>query len=507
MIQIRSRIAALCCAAFILAGCASVPEDQGRGEVLSMIAERGIAAGDEDMATLADTLLSRPLTANDAVRLALLRNPQVLLTYAELGFGVADIHAAASLSNPEFSVASLSDGGASMLTLGLTQSFTDLLTLSARGRIAETRFEAVKRRVASELFGLALDVETAFFDLAEAQALERLRADIAEVTDVSAELARRIHAAGNLSRLELAIAEAAASEVKLELAEAEIRTAQARATLARLLGIEHGVQWQIADRLPQMPHHDEGLTQLVKLAFASRLDLDAGRRDVEHLADTLGLVRRFRWLGDIRVGLEREREGGEDFTGPTLAIEIPVFNRHKDQLSRAEAQVLEAEAKLAQRHLAVGHEVELAWKQMRAARLRANEHRERLLPLRAAIVDETHRRVNFMLADVFDALQARELEYRAQQRAVMAEHDYWRARIALRRAVGTALPMDAHIQPAPVPAEEPEAEDHGHHHMHGAEKKTESQHDHGKVEESNEHRHHQPQAEQKQEEHHHDHAS
>lgn len=494
------RVAA-CVAALMLQACTTVPDDHGREDVIALVAERGLdTTTNADIDTLIGSLLAKPLSAADAVRIALLRNPQVTATYAELGFAAADVYTAGRLSNPELSAASLSAGGVSMLTLGLSQSFTDLLTLNARGRIAEAGLEAAKREVAARIFSLALDVEAAYLDLAEAHELERLREQIAEVADVSAELAQRFHAAGNISRLELSIAQAAASEARLELAGARLATAETRVALATLLGLDHQ-EWRIAPGLPQMPHHDEPLVELVELAFASRLDLQAARQDAERLADKLGLVRRFRWLGEIRVGVEREREDGERFTGPTLSIELPVFNQQQDELTRAEAALLAAEAALAQRHLGVGHEVELSWKKMRAARQRAQEHREHLLPLRAAIVEETHKRVNFMLADVFDALQAKEREYRAQERALMAEHDYWRFRIELRRATGTALPFDAHIKPAEKEhVHSRDVEDHGH---HGA---------HGTTDTSAEHQHHQPaqhetQTDNAQEEHHHDHAS
>ena len=67
-----------------------------------------------------------------------------------------------------------------------------------------------------------------------------------------------------------------------------------------------------------------------------------------------------------------------------------------------------------------------------------------------------------MLADAFEALQAKREQYDAYGEYIEAVRDYWLARVALRLALGGALPDDAQAahgaglsldQPAAAPTE------------------------------------------------------
>ncbi|MCB1570057.1 MAG: hypothetical protein KDI72_03140, partial [Xanthomonadales bacterium] len=63
--------------------------------------------------------------------------------------------------------------------------------------------------------------------------------------------------------------------------------------------------------------NEDGLEALRALAHDNRLDLLAARREVELLGQALGVVRRWRLIGSIDLGIEREREAdGSKLTGP-----------------------------------------------------------------------------------------------------------------------------------------------------------------------------------------------
>ena len=430
-----------------LVGCASVPRDLGHDDVADFIAKRGLpsVSPDAETAALLASLLAEPLSPQAAVHVALLQNPRVRLVYSKLGFAAADIYEAGRLSNPGFSVGALdSSEGGTLLTFGLAQSFTDLLTLPARSRLAEAEFERLKRAIAAEVFNLAADVEAAYYRFVATEQIAAMRAAITEAAQASAELASRFHDAGNINRLELALEQAAASEARLALVQARSEVTAARAELGQLLGVPADVEWAVMEGLPMPLETEDDLKALVALAFDSRLDLDAAVRNVERLADSLGVTRTFRWLGGIEVGIEHEREpSGESLTGPTLSLELPIFNQNADEVTRAEAALMAAEAELRALHLGVGREVQLAYADVLAARRRIEEYRQTLIPLREDIVQRTQEQVNYMLMGVFELLRAKEQTYDAYEGYLEAVGDYWLARVELKRAVGTSLPSDA----------------------------------------------------------------
>lgn len=447
-----------------LAGCASVPADLGRDEVRSLAAERGLDVAeqsDEETRGLVDDLLSEPLSADDAVAIALLQNPRLRATYAQLGLAAADVYEAGRLSNPRLSASWLdSDDPAAVadqVTFGLAQSFTDLLLLRARSRLASGELERVQQVAAGEIIELAADAEAAWFELAGATQIAGMRGAIVKATGASADMAQRFFEAGNLTHLELALERAAASEARLALLDARARVTRERTRLNRLLALPADASYEIVSGLPEPPETEDTLKSLVDLAYASRLDLAAKRREVELLADNLGINRRYRWLGalgDVEIGAEREREtDGSTLRGPTLALEVPIFNQNADSVTRTEARLALAEAELRTLEVDIGNAVRLAYSEMQTARERLREHAEALVPLREEIVERTQEQVNFMLMGVFELLRAQRQEYDAYHGYLEAVRDYWLARAELERTVGRTLP-DADAPSKRIGAEE-----------------------------------------------------
>ena len=434
-----------------LASCASVPADPGRDEVQSHVAERGLDIVErpgEETRELVDDLLSEPIAADDAVAIALLQNPRLRAAYAQLRLAAADVYEAGRLSNPRLSAAWLdSDDPAAVadrLTFGLAQSFTDLLLLRARSRLARGEFRRVQQLAAGEIVDLATETQAGWFELAGAEQSAEMRAAIVKATGSSAEVAERFFAAGNITHLELALERAAASEARLALLDARARVTRERTRLNSLLALPADTSYEIVSGLPEPPEKEEELEAFVELAYTTRLDLAAQRREVELLADNLAVNRRYRWLGalgDVEIGAERERETDEStLRGPTLALEIPVFNQNADSVTRAEARLAVAEAELAALEVDIGNAVRLAYAQVQTARQRLREYTEALMPLREEIVERTQEHVNFMLMGVFELLRAQRQEYDAYLGYLEAVRDYWLARAALGQAVGRTLP-------------------------------------------------------------------
>lgn len=432
-------------AALVLTGCASAPADLGRSDISAMIAARGFASGAQS-AEPGDEILAGALSEQAAIRLALVNNPGLQASYARLGFAAADIYAAGRVANPRLE-ASLLDpelaGAGDQLTLGLAVSFTDLLTIGARGRLADEGFAALKQTIGNAVLRTAGHAQQAHIDYVAAQQIAVLRARIAEAGGLSAALAERFFDAGNLSPRELAIARATQAEMRLQALDAKRDAYAARVALAQVLGVSAGDAWVVDGELALPADEPPVLIELLARAADMRLDLSAAYTRAELLAARRGIVNWTRWLGDVEVGFEREREtDGSILQGPTLALELPVFNQHKDELLRADADVQIAVAETRRLAIAVDNEVRLAWETLDIARDRVQEYRDTLIPQRIATVQRAQEEFNFMLIGVFELISLKQQEYDSYQGYLEAVRDYWLARSALAMASGAALPVD-----------------------------------------------------------------
>ncbi|MCZ6656962.1 MAG: TolC family protein [Gammaproteobacteria bacterium] len=437
----------------VLSGCASFPADLGRSDVDALVTERGQAvdgaASMETSAELLAALTATPLTPERVIRIALVNSPRLKASYAMLGFAAADVYEAGRIRNPIFIGALLDSdvsGERDQLTLGLVMSFTDLITLPARKRLSAGAFVAMKQSIGAEVLEVAAQAEMAYYGYVGAQQVAALRAQIANAGALSAALAERYHDAGNISARELAFERAAASEARLDALEAEAESYAARTALAGVLGLSVGDTWDAAAQLHLPLANEDELDTLIALAHQSRLDLAAARTQVDVLADRLGVVNWTRWLGELDVGVEREREtDGARITGPTLAWEVPIFTQHKDAVLRAEADLQIAIAEVQRIATDVDNGVRLAYATLENAKARVTEYRNGLIPQRVEAVARAQEEVNFMLIGIFELIAIKQQEYDAYQGYLEAIRDYWHARVKMKLATGNSLPSSAQI--------------------------------------------------------------
>ena len=454
---VRFRPAALAVAlALALSGCASLASRPGDTDINALLAERRgpqvewSAVGQPPPERQAiDQWLGAPMTAEAAVRVAMLRSPRLQQEYARLGLARADVLEAVQVSNPTLSLSrSYLDPGSGYNRLaGLTLPLADLLVLPVRTRLARAEYERAKLEIAGAVLNVAADVEAAWYTYVGAQQVADMRTAVAGGADAAAELAQRFFDAGNISELQLKQEQAAASEARIIAARARADAGRARLALNTLLGLSgEDAAWATSDRLPMPVGAEDDPLQLAELARTSSLELLAARQQAEILVDALGITRKLRWLGGSEIGYERERDAdGSRLRGPTLDLELPIFNQGQAKLARAEALLARARARVATAELGVDNAVRLGAEQVRELSQVVAIHRDALIPQREKVVERSQQEQNFMLIGVFELIQAKVQEYNAYESYLEAVRDYWLARVELMRAVGQRLPSDAAI--------------------------------------------------------------
>ena len=437
-----------------LAACASVPEDAGFPDAAALVRERegleirwrhGAAPEDEEdaIASRVNELLEGELDVEDAVEIALLENRHLQALYEDLRIAQADLVEAGLLRNPIFHVEGLfpEGGGRVGLDLGLEEDFLSILYLPLRKRVAEASFEATKLLVAEHVLAFAGEVRIAFHRLQGAEELAELRRTVLLATEASAELARRMHEAGNIRNLELDGELALHEESKLALAAAELERTEARERLNSLMGL-WGTQrdWRIGPRLPDLPAEEEPLDGIESRAVEASLALAQRRIEVEREARRLGFVRETRLTPDpvLGVGAERESESGLWSVGPELALTLPLFNQGQPAVARALAVMNSLQESYAAEAIELRSDVRRAASRVLAHRGRADFLRRVLVPLRSRIVAETQLEYNAMQESPFQLLMAKREEVAAGVSYVEELREYWTAKAELARILAGA---------------------------------------------------------------------
>lgn len=470
------------------AGCAS--KDSGFAEVRRLTLERtghlvqwdqhGI--DDQAVRAAVHAMLAHYLTVDQAVQVALLNNRHLQATLEDLGIAQADLAQAGLLKNPVFAASwRFPDRSPRGTDIGysVAADFLDLMVLPLRKRIAAEQLESTRLSIAHEVLQLAADVKVAYFTYqARQQLLARLRV-IVELNRTAAELGQRQYEAGTLNELGAVNQQVIYEQSQADIAQAEAQLVTDRERLNRLMGLwDEQTMWKIAAQLPEIPRQEIPVDHLEELALRNRLDLAATRAQVDTLAHVLGITRDYRYLTNVDIGVDTERDtDGQHVTGPTLSLQVPIFDQGQARVAKVESQFRQLYRRFQGMVIDARSQVREARDQMLAERTLAG-HYKALLPQRIRILNLTLEQYNGMLKGPYDLLLAKQNEVATEQAYIDAWRDYWIARSELERAVGGRLPVTwgsttqasptttQPAQPTTTPAHETH-EHHEAHHMHG----------------------------------------
>ena len=406
---------------------------------------------DQEADAKVNDLLGRPLDADSAVQIALLNNRRLQATYEDLGVAQADLVAAGLLHNPMFDAAyRFGDAGAAAkIDFGLTFDFVDLLFLGVRKDLAAAELEATKARVTAAVLDLAGDVKVAFFAVHAAEQAVELRRQIADAAAASADFTKRLRDAGNTTVLKLASEQALSAEAALALGRAEAEAAAARETLNGLLGAwGDQTKWTVAGRMAELSPADPSAAEpdangIEKHAVASSLDLRIGRAKIVSALRTLGVAQPLGVLSQLETGISTQRESGTWYTGPSIALPIPLFSQGQPAAVKAAAQVRQGEANLYATAVEVRSAARAAFARVTMLRRQVESTRQTLLPLRESIVQQTQLQYNAMQIGAFELLAAKRDQIDSAASYLMLLRDYWTAKAQLDLILNGRLPHGA----------------------------------------------------------------
>lgn len=367
---------------------------------------------DGPVATATTDRLNRPLDADGAARIAVLRHPAAREALLELGTTPAQLLAAGFLNDAPL------------------EPWRDLIGEPAR-------LDAGRAALAGRLIEQAAAARRAWYDASAAAALARLARDGQTAAEAQAELARVRRDAGNLSRLETAELLAEAAEARRDALAGQAEAEQALAALRQTLGLAPDAALTLGE-LPLPPIGAprfaglETLAQQRRPALRQALAMAAIDSGAAQQAALRNATPALPLLGSGNALGHRDNRLGE-----RLALDAQLHALRGELTSR------EAALRQAQRQ----------W------RIAATE----IVPARAEASAEALKHYNGMLHGVDALLQSRSAELRARGDEIRARRDYWQAWLALEAATGGALPAPQ-IETAAEAAPPAPAADTPHHH-------------------------------------------
>jgi outer membrane protein TolC len=458
---------ALIAAVLLLAGCATFTPDAGFDSVKAAVEERAGTSprwvrNDRDAsdvrATVQRLIAGGPLTADQAVQIALINNPGLQATYQELGIAEADLVQAGRLPNPGFSYARTTRGGEIEIERAFIMSLMGVLTLPLRTQIERRRFELMKTRVAAEATRLAADTRRAFYGAVAAREGVRYMEQVKEAAEASAELAQRMAAAGNFSKLDHAREQLFYAETTAQLGRVRQTAVSERERLVRLMGLwGDDLRFTLPERLPELPKAPRELRDVETTALKQRLDVQASMQEAESIASSVGLTRVTGFLSVLDVSYIHNNESGRAReTGYEIDLRLPIFDWGSARVARAEYTYMQAVNRAADTAVRARSEVRDSYNAYRTAFDLARHYRDEIVPLRKRISDENVLRYNGMLISVFELLIDARQQINTVNNYIEALRDFWTADAALQLAlIGTSPGPVQSARSAAVPAAQP----------------------------------------------------
>ena len=346
------------------------------------------------------------LNSEQAVRIALQDNPDVLLARLGVYAAQAAVQIAGASPNPSLTlgIAGVNPSigiGAGSLRSKTVDSSVRVDQLIERGgkkalrvRNAAALQDAAEQDAQETRRQLGIAVRQAFYDLLGAQNRVEIATQSAALADATIGAARKRQQAGDLAPSDVARLQVDALRSQNDVTQASADQVRARFVMLQLLG--HGEQSEPITASDDWPQLDWTVGVDVEALLAQRTDVRAAtaRLEAARAASRLALAARTR---DISLGIQYDHypssaantQGGGNTFG--IAIQIPLFirNQFDGEIRSAALAADSAQETLIKTRNAARNEVMRLLADQRSAAERLTRFNEQLLPAAKKSADAT----------------------------------------------------------------------------------------------------------------------
>lgn len=352
-------LAAACVTSAMLIGCASLDAQPDRHRAGSLIHERSGFAPDWETHWRE---LHRewdghsPLSAETAVRLALVNNRSIRAGVERLAASRAEFVQSGLLPNPILSVGlgfSVGDSsGATSISASLTQQLVALWLRGDRMKEAAADLEREILSLSDTALRLVAEVRHMHAELVWMQREHALLAEHQSLVEQLVRVTNQQVEAGIASSLDLTRIELALHALISERMQREHALGAARLGMLEKLGrAEFAADFTLESSDTPEEHSlaMQGEGAVIEQALANRLDLAAASARVIAARQSLRLEERSRFPASLEAGAAYSRdEDGRQELGPTVSLEVPLFDSGDARTARAaslwRASEIEADA-------------------------------------------------------------------------------------------------------------------------------------------------------------------
>ena len=415
------------------------------------------------LAVLAQAQTGPPLTLSDAAARAVKNHPQIAVatnTAAAAGQQVIEAKSAfyPSLNADITGVQSANQqdrlgagplNSSRLLTrngdgVELRQLITDLGR--TKNLVANSRLQAQASAQGSiaTRYDVILRVNQSFFAVAEANALIQVAQQTVSARQTLADQVNALFKAQLKSQIDLSFAQVNVSEAKLILIRAQDALKRAYADLARAMGEDSVVQYQLSPPdLPGAPPPDaepligaavQNRPELheLKLRYEAAQKFEEAERDLKRPTVSLVVV-----AGTIPYLDEQPRVTPHGYEALAVNVEIPIFNGHLFTARREAAryEALASDQRVRDLQQQVEHDVRAAWSAASTA-YHSIPVTEELVTQAQLSLKLAQGRYNLGLASIVEITQAQLALTQAQIENVNARYDYQSSFAALQYTIG-----------------------------------------------------------------------
>ena len=403
----------------------------------------------EAMERAAADLLAQPLTRDKAVRLALVNSPALQALLAQHAGDAARAAQGGRPANPLLSLERLALGSELEIGRSISLGLLDLLTLPQRRKTADEELARQELQLAASVVAQVTQVRQAWVRAVAAQQNLAYAAQVQESAQASAELARRMQAAGNFTRLQRAREHAFYADAMAQWAAAQHAQTATREALVRALGLRdaQAALLRLPDRLPDLPKQTMDPQTAARSASEGRLDIRLAQAALQVQAAAQGLEN-IHSLGDIELGLRADTVFDNAAatttarTGVQLSVRVPVMDAGDQRRAAMNARTLAAAQHLQATTRAAGSHVRESYSAYRTAWDIAAHYRDDVVPTQQLIGEENLLRYNGMLIGVFELLAGARAQTASVIAAIAAQEQFWLAEAALQSTL-IGLPMES----------------------------------------------------------------
>lgn len=416
-----------CVGGGFMAGCATVnpaPDYERVAQHVEAATGRTEAYRPEDAETLigarVEALLADGLTLDEAAQICLLNNPGFQAAWMDVGMARADLVQAGLLSNPSLftSMRLPAGGGLTNLEFTLSQNIADLWQIPARKQAANRALDREILALARRAAELVSDTKAACLRAVGTQRVHAIAGENLAIAKQLHDLAIARKEAGAGNELEVNLARGAVLEAELAVETTRLTEADARRTLAKLLGLtDDPANLALSETLQESDPGSLSVTRLIELAVRKRLDIRAAEQAAAQ-AEAVLREQYARVFKNVEIGValeraQRKRQGGRDLLadtarasianggltapeiqprsdrrrntdliiGPSLGLELPIFDQNQAQIAKAEFALQQARKTLDALERSAVQDIRSAADRLATAWAVVRFYREELIPL------------------------------------------------------------------------------------------------------------------------------